>query len=452
MNTADVYFVCKTREAAGEMLKQINSFIEARNGRLGKVFCDRTDRFASRLDLLMKYSDYGQCNWIVVPEYEMLGADEFIRLENEMRFKRNGVHLTIMHKRKNVFMFDYYLNEIMKANSLGTSWQLERGELKEIPPHKALDGAAPYGYARVDGRLVINPVEAKTVNEIYDMYINGASVTTIGRTFAGVMTRRGHFTRNSIPPILSNSRYAGIDGGVCGAVPAIITNRQWLAAQCVMRSRLKKESSAHVFLLDNVLSASAPKGRMLPVQGNAHDNRPKYRLTAKNLTVTADAGALEETALELFRKRILPGIDELCGAVLSHAEARRKFIPCHIRTMENLIQELREQYENALKGDSAMVGCCAQNILDRLKYMIESTQISIDRAKTEMRLYTQPAEQVVDFFERAKQIDTLLPIEQQYYLNSFIYKASVRPGEVLFRFRVGSANSVIVPTSGIIYK
>lgn len=452
MKTADVYFVCKTKKAAEGMIKQISSFVKANDGRLGKIFCDRTDRVASRLNLLMKYSDYGQCNWVVIPEYEMLGADKFIRLENEMRLKQNGVHLTFMRKRKDVVMFDRYLNEIMKANSLGVSWQLERGELKEIPSHRALDGAAPYGYDKVDGHLVINPDEAKNVREIYDMYVNGASVMTIGRKFAGIKTKRGSFTRNSIPPILSNPRYAGIDGGVCGVVPAIVTNKQWFAAQCIKRSKLKKQTSEHVFLLGNVFSSSAPRGKLLPLQTNDYDDKLKYRLTAGDSTVTVDANELEAAALELFRTRIIPEISELCGATLSHAEERRSFIPCHIQAMENLMLELKEQHMREIKSSSVMVCSCAQNKLDRLKHLIESTQVSIDRAKTEMKLYEQPVEHIMEFFERAKQIDSLDPMEQQYYLNIFIPKASVRPGEVLFKFRLGSINSVTMPVSGIIYE
>lgn len=449
MKKADVYFVCSTKEAADEMIAQITSFVELRGGSIGKVFYDRTDRIASRLSLLMKYSDCSECSWVVVPEYEMLGSDEFIRLENEIRLKRNGVRLTLMQKRNGVTMYDRYLNEIMKANNHGVSWQVERGELNQVAAKRALDGATPYGYNRVDGRLVINPTEAGIVREIYDMYINGESVMAIGRKFDGVRTKRGSFTRNSIPPILSNPRYAGIDGGVCGAIPAIITNKQWLSAQCVRRSRLKKQSMEHVFLLDNVVCAAYRRGRLLPVQDKNTGERPKYILSATDVTITADAMEIESAALKLFYTRITPRMDELCADVLAHAEAKRRSIPRHISVMESLIDTLKKQYDAAIMASCTGVCACAQSRLDQLKWLIESTQASINRAKTEMRLYTQPEQRIRDFFDRAKWLYSLDPIEQRYYLNIFIFKAIIRRTGVLFKFRLRAMNSSLSAVDGI---
>lgn len=72
-------------------------------------------------------------------------------------------------------------------------------------------GNPPVGYDYIDGELVINPAERLQVLEIYDRYLNGASINTIETELQkkGYEHKYGKYNRQTIKKILTNKLYAG---------------------------------------------------------------------------------------------------------------------------------------------------------------------------------------------------------------------------------------------------
>lgn len=74
-----------------------------------------------------------------------------------------------------------------------------------------LGGVPPLGYDVVDGKYVINPVEAETVCKIFDMYADGKSYAKITEACKGTLGKRGRpIGANSLHSILTNERYIGV--------------------------------------------------------------------------------------------------------------------------------------------------------------------------------------------------------------------------------------------------
>ncbi|MGN0999728.1 MAG: recombinase family protein [Faecousia sp.] len=72
-------------------------------------------------------------------------------------------------------------------------------------------GTDPLGYDYVDGELVVNPVEAQQIREIYGLYADGYSVTEITRRMEGCTTKHGDWSHTStVGNVLDNPLYAGI--------------------------------------------------------------------------------------------------------------------------------------------------------------------------------------------------------------------------------------------------
>lgn len=71
-------------------------------------------------------------------------------------------------------------------------------------------GTEPIGYNYVDGELVVDPVEAQQVRDVYQMYADGYSVTEITRRMDGRTTKHGDWSHTgTVGNVLDNPLYAG---------------------------------------------------------------------------------------------------------------------------------------------------------------------------------------------------------------------------------------------------
>ena len=71
-------------------------------------------------------------------------------------------------------------------------------------------GDWPLGYNYVDGELVVDPVEAQQIRDIYQMYADGYSVTEITRRMEGRTTKHGDWSHTgTVGNALDNPLYAG---------------------------------------------------------------------------------------------------------------------------------------------------------------------------------------------------------------------------------------------------
>ena len=72
-------------------------------------------------------------------------------------------------------------------------------------------GDWPIGYKYVDGELVVDPVEAQQIRDVYAMYADGYSVTEITRRMEGRTTKHGDWSHTgTVGNVLGNPLYAGI--------------------------------------------------------------------------------------------------------------------------------------------------------------------------------------------------------------------------------------------------
>ncbi len=73
-------------------------------------------------------------------------------------------------------------------------------------------GYPPYGYDNVDGQMVVNEEQAKTVRWIFDAVLSGKSPGTVARELneRGTVTKRGgRWTGHTINGMVKNEKYTG---------------------------------------------------------------------------------------------------------------------------------------------------------------------------------------------------------------------------------------------------
>lgn len=72
-------------------------------------------------------------------------------------------------------------------------------------------GTEPIGYDYIDGKLEINPEEAKQVRMVYQMYLHGHTVTDISLKMQGYQTKHGDWSNlQTVSTVLDNELYAGV--------------------------------------------------------------------------------------------------------------------------------------------------------------------------------------------------------------------------------------------------
>ncbi|WP_029502535.1 recombinase family protein [Lachnoclostridium phytofermentans] len=145
-----------------------------------------------------------------------------------------------------------------------------------------LGGIAPLGYDIVEGKYVVNEMEADIVRKIFDLYASGKSYNQILDTLKNKKGKRGRpFGKNSIQSILSNDRYIGTytwnkrickqlrkwAGGVPnpkvirleGAIPAIIDDNTWCSCQRRLNTPASnaRNTAKREYLLSGLIKCSS---------------------------------------------------------------------------------------------------------------------------------------------------------------------------------------------------
>lgn len=143
---------------------------------------------------------------------------------------------------------------------------------------KFLGGVPPLGYDVVNGSYVVNPIEARIVQTIFELYSAGRSYNQILDAVAGAIGKRGRpLGKNSLHSILTNERYIGNyfwnkrqvklfrkwAGGtpnpncvrIEGMIPAIVSGELWEKVQKRMsdNKRNARNKAKRTYLLSGLI-------------------------------------------------------------------------------------------------------------------------------------------------------------------------------------------------------
>ena len=131
-------------------------------------------------------------------------------------------------------------------------------------------GTEPIGYNYVDGELVMDPVEAQQVRDVYAMYADGYSVTEITRRMDGRTTKHGDWSHTgTVGNVLDNPLYAGyihfdgvLEKGLHEAIVSEELNRKVKARR--KRLRHAEASGDSAYLLTGLIYCDCCGARYFP--------------------------------------------------------------------------------------------------------------------------------------------------------------------------------------------
>lgn len=203
-------------------------------------YCDRavsgkTDN-RPNFQRLIKDSEKGQFQAVIMYTLDRFARNRYDSAIYKAKLKKHGVRVYYakqpMPDTPEGIILESVLEGYAEYYSENLSRNIKRGLKENALQCKATGGAGlPLGYiVGEDKKYKIEPVGAKIVQEIYQMYADGMSATQIINVCneRGYKTARGKdFNKNSLKTILKNDKYIGVyrymDVVIENGVPAIIS-------------------------------------------------------------------------------------------------------------------------------------------------------------------------------------------------------------------------------------
>ena len=298
------------------------------------------------------------------------------------------------------------------------------------------NGTRIIGYSRgSDGRYAINPDEAATVRNIFDLYSSGWSAARIARQLNahGLRTSRGcAWNPESLMRVISNERYTGVyiwgDIRVPDGMPAIVDRSTWEEAQ-----RMKKKSGRHIeqgnidFLLTGKAFCGHCGAAMIGDSGTSKNGTRHYYYTCQSRKArkgcdkkSVHKDALEERVVSFVLDVVLsdPQIEKTADAVMALQAEELKHSP--LSSMESEYEETKKKIQNINNAIAAGIwNSSTSAMLKELEDSAESLRVSI-----EMMRYSQSQlmdrDRVIFFLRHFAHGDRNDPHFRRHVIETFI--------------------------------
>ena len=218
-------------------------------------YCDRalsgkTDK-RPEFQKMIKDSEKHKFDTLLLYTIDRFARNRYDSAMYKAKLKKNGVQVIYVKQpisqEPEGIILESVLEGYAEYYSENLSRAVKRG-LKENALHGLAPGLVPLGYAKgKDKQYIVDPVGAKIVNEIYEMYAEGNSIPEIVSycNAHGYKTSRGTpFVKNSLRTILTSDKYIGMfrymGVEIEGGIPAIVDKDLWNTVQ----SKIKHNYSA----------------------------------------------------------------------------------------------------------------------------------------------------------------------------------------------------------------
>lgn len=358
----------------------------------------------------------GECDSLLVPSYNDLGSDKYMRLENELFLNRNGVRLIKVSKGGEDHRHSIVL-AVKRYFSYITDWDSSYGvELPLFSTRDVFKRVPPIGYEVADGAVTTSEIEAETVREVFRRYAAGDALVDIAAyADAALPLREGKIGNMTVKTILRNERYLGRLSKKGYHLPPVVSFDLWCAAHERLERDYGYEPLAAPYY-ENIYSSRpitfiSNKGThcSIPDSGN------RYRIN----TAAFDK-ALEET-ISLFASR--ENADKLyLDHVIAERASAEEAYPNAAIEHNRVLHDQQQMIEKLVKGDRSEG---LQNDLDIITDRKNECAMRLRRIASEKQLYFVSQDEVRRFFIRAAGISGLSLEEKTFIANAFVWAVRI---------------------------
>ena len=394
-------------ESIEGQLRECREYAERNNMTIVGTYIDRalSAKTADRPEFqhMIKDSAKELFEIVLVWKLDRFSRDRYDSAHYKHILKKNGVKVVSAKEHISEgpegIILEAMLEGYAEFYSAELSEKIHRGQKENALKGKNNGGGVPLGYLldKKAQKLVIDPVTAPLVVEIFEKYADGKSVRSIVEDFnaRGLKTKRGQpFNINSFSSLLKNRKYIGeyryqdvvIEGGVPAIVPEDLFNR--------VQERMEKNRHAPAmvkakedYLLTTKLFCGKCERMMVGESGKSHTGAMHYYYKCGNAKRKKGCNKkavkkdwIERAIVRLTMERVLneEKINRIIDALLVMQEREDVTIPA-----------LRRQLAETEKGIENMLNAIQQGIFTAsTKQRLEE----LEKQKEELSLSMTTAE------------------------------------------------------------
>ena len=377
---------------------------------------------------------------VLVWKLDRFSRDRYDSAHYKHILKKNGVK--VISAKEHIsegpegIILEAMLEGYAEFYSAELSEKIHRGQKENALKGKNNGGGVPLGYLldKKAQKLVIDPVTAPLVVEVFEKYADGKSVRSIVEDFnaRGLKTKRGQpFNINSFSSLLKNRKYIGeyryqdvvIEGGVPAIVPEDLFNR--------VQERMEKNRHAPTmakaredYLLTTKLFCGKCERMMVGESGKSHTGAMHYYYKCSGAKRLKDCDKkavrkdwIERVVVRLTMQRVMDEekINRLIDAILVMQEREDTTTPA----LRSQLAETESSIGNILKAiEQGIFTPSTKQRLDELEARKEEILVNIQTAELQKPKLTR--EQMTAWFEQFRHGDPANRDFQKRLIDTFV--------------------------------
>ena len=263
-------------ESIDAQVRAIKYFANQYGYDLAHVYADRAQsgRSDARVEFKQMIADSasGAFDTVIVHKLDRFSRSSSDAIYYERILNHNGVQLVSVIERLDSSPEGQLMKMVILGMNQMYSQNLAREVMKGLKENayqcKHTGGTPPLGYDVIDGKYVINELEAQAVRMIFQMYAAGAGYGEIIRAMYenGFRTKRGNrFGKNSLYDLLRNEKYTGV----------YIFNKSASADIRGKYNRHAMKPADEIIRVENGIPQIVDKNLFWQVQKKMNDNKHK---------------------------------------------------------------------------------------------------------------------------------------------------------------------------------
>ena len=374
---------------------------------------------------------------VLVWKLDRFSRDRYDSAHYKHILKKNGVKVVSAKEHISEgpegIILEAMLEGYAEFYSAELSEKIHRGQKENALKGKNNGGGVPLGYLldKKAQKLVIDPVTAPLVVEIFEKYADGKTVRSIVEDFnaRGLRTKKGQpFNINSFSALLKNRKYIGEyryqDVVIEGGVPAIIPENLFNRVQERMEKNRHAPAMAKDYLLTTKLFCGKCERMMVGESGKSHTGAMHYYYKCSGAKRLKDCDKkavrkdwIERVVVRLTMQRVMDEekINRLIDAILVMQEQEDTTTPA----LRSQLAETESFIGNILKAiEQGIFTPSTKQRLDELEARKEEILVNIQTAELQKPKLTR--EQMTAWFEQFRHGDPANRDFQKRLIDTFV--------------------------------
>ena len=453
-------------ESIEGQLRECTEYAERNGITVLRSYIDRalSARTADRPEFqnMIKDSEQKLFGVVLIWKLDRFSRDRYDSAHYKRILKKNGVK--VVSVKENIsdgpegIILESMLEGYAEYYSAELSEKIHRGQKENALKGRNNGGGIPLGYLLGnEQKLVLDPVTAPIVREIFQRYADGEIVRTIVEDFnrRGLKTKSSKpFSPNSFNRILKNRKYIGEyryqDVIIPGGVPAILSDDLFYRVQARLEKNKRAPATAKAdvdYLLTTKLFCGLCERMMIGESGTSHtgDKHYYYKCAGAKRKLGCKRKAvrkhwIERAAVLVTVQRVLQDdeISRIAEAIVALQEKEDTSLPA----MRQQLTECEKAIDNMLNAiQMGVLTASTKERLEKLEMQREELKLSILQAQMARPRYTK--EQVVSWISRFKYGNVDDPQYQKQIIDTFINSIYVFDDKLVFTYNFKGGTETI---------